>query len=429
MIKKNNNRLAYAVIAGHVVEVFDATMYGFYAVLVAPYFFPPIASGFGQMFLSFAAFAAGFIARPLGAIVFGFIGDRFGRKKPLMAAMALVGIPTLIIGFLPTYEHIGMWAPVVLMICRLAQGFFYGAEFAGVTVYTYENFKTSGVLGYQVGSVISAGTLGAVLSTGLGALFTMNIMPAQFWRIPFIAGGFAAFCIYLWRRKLKETEEFEELAAKKKTLRIPFAGILNHKGSFVVAMIISSLSTVPLYLVTVYGNHLFRDLGYSASESLLFNMSVLIFDAFMIVLYGRIADRTGFRRQLLFGCFWLVIASVPSFYLLATYPSIWTIYSFMLLISTGNGIIVACTSPYTLSFFPTNCRYSAAAFSSAMGTALISGPTPAIATYMTGYFGSKVAPGFWLLLISAAAIVGIFWYETNGKKHGKLNASGLALES
>ena len=109
----------YAIVAGHVVECFDATIYGFYAVVMAPFFFPP---NIPQVSYAFWAFAAGFLVRPLGAIFFGFLGDRFGRKKPLLASMALVGIPTLVIGLLPTYQIIGMWAPIILFGCRMAQG-------------------------------------------------------------------------------------------------------------------------------------------------------------------------------------------------------------------------------------------------------------------------------------------------------------------
>ena len=370
------NRINYALIAGHAVECFDATIYGFYAVILAPYFFPPDQS---QVLQSFSAFSAGFLLRPLGAVFFGFLGDRFGRKKPLLASMALVGFPTLMIGFLPTYDQIGIWATIVLFTCRLAQGFFYGAEFSGVTVYTYESQEKTGRLGRRMGVLIASGSMGAVLATGMGALLTMEGMPTEAWRIPFIFGGLAAFVVFLFRRYMSETPLFEEAKRRKKITSVPTLALLSYPGEMLTALFVSSLNYVPLYLVTVFGNHMFRNFGYSASQSLFFNMSTLIFDSFMIVLYGRIADRTGFKNQIILGCVWMFVMAIPSFYLVNHYQTVFMIYVFMLLISTGNTLVVACTMPYISTFFPTHCRFSAVAFSTTIGTALLGGTTPFIA--------------------------------------------------
>ena len=407
------NKFNYALIAGHTVECFDATIYGFYAVILAPYFFPPDQS---QVLQSFSAFAAGFILRPIGAVFFGFLGDRFGRKKPLLASMALVGVPTLIIGFLPTYDQIGIWATVVLFTCRLAQGFFYGAEFSGVTVYTYENNAKSGRLGRRMGILIASGSMGAVLATGMGAILTMDGMPSQAWRIPFVLGGIAAFVVFILRRYLTETPYFEEAKRHKKIASIPTLALLSYPGEMLTALLISSLNYVPLYLVTVFGNHMFRDFGYSASQSLLFNMSTLIFDSFMIVLYGRLADRTGFKRQIIWGCLWMSVMALPSFYLVTQWPSIPTIYTFMLFISTGNTLVVACTMPYISTFFPTSCRYSAVAFSTTLGTALLGGTTPFIAKYLVEITGWRIAPSFLLIGLCISALIGIYWTSNRRKQ-------------
>jgi MHS family proline/betaine transporter-like MFS transporter len=410
------NRANYALIAGHVIECFDATIYGFYAVILAPYFFPPDQS---QILQSFSAFAAGFILRPLGAIFFGFLGDRFGRRKPLLASMALVGVPTLIIGFLPTYDQIGLWATAILFTCRLAQGFFYGAEFSGVTVYTYENNAKTGRLGRRMGVLVASGGMGAVIATGMGAFLTMDGMPAQAWRIPFIFGGIAAFVIFIFRRYMQETPQFEEAKRSKKISSVPTFALLSYPGEMLTALFISSLNYVPLYLVTVFGNHMFRDFGYSASESLFFNMSTLIFDSFMIVLYGRLADRTGFKRQIIWGCLWMTTMALPSFYLVTQWPSIFTIYAFMLLISTGNTLVVACTMPYISTFFPTHCRYSAVAFSTTLGTALLGGTTPFIAKYLVEITGWRIAPGFLLIALCVSALTGIYWISNRMKRQNE----------
>jgi len=396
----------YALIMGHMVECFDATIYGFYAVILAPYFFPPNAP---QALLSFGAFSAGFLGRPLGALFFGFLGDKFGRKTPLLATMALVGFPTLIIGILPTYHQIGMCAPFILFTCRFAQGFFFGAEYAGVNVYTYETHNNQSTLGFKMATLVAAGSMGAVIATALGAFFTMDSMPKQAWRIPFILGGLAAFFVFFWRRSMDETSMFKETQKNKRLVKFPTAALWKYKREVLVSLFIFSLNTAPLYLVTVFGNHMFREFGYSSSQSMLLNMSVLIFDSIMIVLYGRLSDYVGFEKQIIWGCLWLLIMAIPSFHLVTTYPSLITIYIFMLLISTGNTLVASCTNPYISSLFPVNCRFSALALSFTLGGALISGNTPAVADYLTKVMHTKAAPALWLMFISLLSLLGIFW--------------------
>jgi MFS family permease len=415
MKSDTKKKMRYALVAGHVVECFDATIYGFYAVILKSFFFPTMGSRSGQILFSFVAFAAGFWIRPLGAVVFGALGDRLGRRKPLIAAMALVGVPTLIIGILPTYDTIGWAATIILVICRLAQGFFYGAEFAGVTVYAYERFLNTGVLGSRMGFLVASGTMGAVLATALGAFFSMEIMPPYAWRIPFIFGGLSAFIVFLLRRQIEETEEFQATAREKKVLSVPLMGVLKRKMSLFISMIICSLATVPLYLVTVYGNYRFRELGYTASQSMLLNMSTLTFDAIVLGLVGFVIDRVGFKKPLILGCAWMFVFAIPAFSLLTYSTSIYSVYAFILLISLGNSMVAPCMTPYVSGLFPTNCRYSGVAFSGTLGMALISGNTPAIATYCVSLFNSQIAPAFWLMFIMGVALLSIYWYENYAK--------------
>ena len=171
MQKKSTKRnLGWSLIGGHVLECFDNTLYGFFAVMLAPIFFPSESKS-AALLASYGAFAAGFLARPLGAMVFGIIGDKFGRRTPLLWTMVFVGIPTAIIGFIPSYNTVGLLAPILLLSCRLFQGFFMGGEFAGVNLYISENFSKK-VVGHQTGFLISSGVYGAALATVLGAIVT-----------------------------------------------------------------------------------------------------------------------------------------------------------------------------------------------------------------------------------------------------------------
>ncbi len=397
----------WAVLAGHFVECFDATIYGFYAVLLAPLFFPQ--DSISPVLLSFCAFSAGFLARPLGAIVLGTLGDKIGRTGPLVASMALVGVPTLVIGLLPSYQEIGLWATIILFSCRLAQGFFYGAEFAGVNVYLYENYHQTNRLGARVGFLVAFGSFGAVFATGLGAFFTMEIMPPWAWRIPFILGGVSAFAVYLWRRNLHETEEFKKAQQKKEILAFPLTALFRYKGLFLTAVLMMGLNTMPLYIITIFGNQLFKEMGYTTSQSMLLNMSTLTFDSIMIIFLGRLGDLIGFQRQIVLGCVWMIVASFPCFYLITYYPSTLTIFTFIVTISSGSMLVTSCTMPYINGFFPANCRFSGAALSSTLGSALIAGNTPLVANYLVHMTGTKMAPAVLLVTSCLSVILGISW--------------------
>jgi MHS family proline/betaine transporter-like MFS transporter len=314
-IMEKNKSLSWFITAGHVVECFDNTLYGFFAVVLAPIFFPSSTPGVALL-ASYGAFAAGFLARPLGAVLFGHIGDKKGRKQPLLLSMMLVGIPTIGIGITPSYESLGIAAPIFLVLCRLAQGVFYGSEFTGVNLYISENFS-KGTVGRRTGLLISSGVWGAVLATALGALVSMKSMPSWGWRLPFLFGGASAFCVYLFRKNLLETADFTKAKLSNTLLTFPWKELFhNHKMALVAACLISGLQVIPLYFATIFGNSLFKELGFSTSESMLLNMVAMGWDGFIIIFYGRLADRIGFHRQMLLGTLATAALAFPAFYMI-----------------------------------------------------------------------------------------------------------------
>ena len=187
------------MVGGHIVECFDVTLYGFLAVQLAPLFFPSTEQHL-QTMAAFGAFSAGFLARPLGALFFGYVGDKVGRKKPLLLSMVLVAIPTLIIGLLPAYDSIGIFAPIMLVLCRLAQGFFYGGELTGASLYVIENLDKE-TIGRYTGRIVSWGVMGAVIASGLAAIVNLEGMPTWGWRLLFLIGGVSAVVIFFVRRQ------------------------------------------------------------------------------------------------------------------------------------------------------------------------------------------------------------------------------------
>ena len=394
----------WTLFSGHLIECFDNTLYGFFAVMLAPIYFPP---GSAQVSLlgSYGAFAAGFLARPLGAIFFGLLGDKQGRRKPLLWSMACVGFPTMAIGLLPGYELIGISATVLLVACRLLQGFFIGGEFTGVNLCISENDHAT-TLGRQTGKLISTGVLGAILATILGAFFSMKMMPSWAWRIPFIMGGLSALSIYFLRKNLGETRAFIDAQHQNALVAQPWKILLQrHKRDLLLSILIAGLMVMPLYCATIFGNQIFKEIGFTTSQSLLLNAMCLIIDAIVIVYFGRLADKIGFQNHMLLGTISTVIAPVLAFMLISQEAiSTAHVLTFISLLTVSGGVINGCAMPYIAKLFPTNCRYSAVAVSVTIGSALLGGTTPLVSAFLKNHFHSNLMPGFWVSSISLLAV-------------------------
>lgn len=412
--KKSINK---SVLFGHVFECFDNTLYGYFAVILAPIFFPS-TSHTASLMASYGAFAAGFFARPVGAILFGLYGDRMGRRKSLLYSMILVAIPTFIIGTIPTYESIGIAAPFVLITCRLAQGLFMGGEYTGVNLYLSENnFREN--LGAQTGILESSGIFGAVFATAFGAVVTIQLMPPWAWRIPFLFGAISSILIFFSRLNLSETYSFQKEKDSNNLLKFPLAYLFKeHKADILMACVISGLAMMPFYYATIFGNRLFQELGYTNSESMFLNMITTIFVGIVIIYSGKLADKIGFNRHMFMGSFLVALLTFPAFALISG-PSTSTfhVYGFISIFSSVGVTINCCSVPYISSFFPTKCRYSGTALSITTGQAIFGGTAPLMASWLTDVFQSRLAPAFWLTFIALAAASSIFYKNFREKSH------------
>jgi MHS family proline/betaine transporter-like MFS transporter len=405
------NMRKLTLFSGHIVECFDNTLYGFFAVMLAPIYFPTVSAQ-ASLLGSYGAFAAGFLARPLGAIFFGLFGDKQGRRKPLLWSMACVGFPTMAIGLLPGYDRIGISATVLLITCRLLQGFFMGGEFTGVNLCISEN-DDSKILGRQTGILIATGVMGAVLATTMGACFSMKVMPTWAWRIPFILGGLSAFGMYFLRKNLQETYAFRDAQHQKRLVAQPWKILFaRHKHDLLLSISVAGLTIMPLYCATIFGNQMFKEIGFTTSQSLLLNTLCLILDAIVIVYFGRLSDKIGFQNHMLLGAILTAIVPIPAFMLMNQKGiSTLNVLTFISLMTISGAFINGCAMPYIAKLFPTNCRYSAVAVSVTLGHALFGGTTPLMSTFLKNNFHSNLAPGFWVSFISLLVIAMIYRRE------------------
>lgn len=387
---------------GHVIDCFDITLYGFFAVHLASLFYPSENDSL-SLLVSFGAFAMGFLARPMGALFFGHLGDTLGRKKSLTLAMVLISIPTFVIGVLPTYHTLGIISPILLMFCRLAQGFLIGGEFTGANLYIYEE-RDTGTRGRQTGMLISSGVIGAVMATSMGGLVVMEQMPFWFWRIPFIFGGAAALIVYFFRRRLPETPFYIQAKEANKVVSSPWKPVFkSYKRCFAAGCLIAGMTIIPLYCATIFGNKIFKELGYSSSECLMLNTYGMVLDAILVFSSGFLADAIGFRRLMTWGTALIGLMALPSMYPVMTNPSFGTVMWFISSMVAVGAVINGCAMPYISQFFPTHCRYSGVALSVTTGQALFGGTLPFLATYFTDLFHTSLAPAYWVMLMSLVA--------------------------
>ncbi|MBM3467952.1 MAG: MFS transporter [Alphaproteobacteria bacterium] len=404
-------RLNKPVLFGHVFECFDNTLYGYFAVILAPIFFPS-ESYTTSLIASYGAFAAGFLARPLGAILFGIYGDKMGRQKALLYSMVCVALPTFVIAITPTYESIGIFAPLTLITCRLAQGLFMGGEYTGVNLYLSEN-NNHKKLGSQTGILEASGIFGAVFATIFGAIVTLEPMPAWAWRIPFLFGSFSTLIIFFYRLRLSETSSFKRAKEKDALLKFPLAYLFKeHRFDLLMACIISGLAMMPFYYSTIFGNRLFHELGYSHSESMFLNMVTTICVGVIIIYSGKLADRIGFATHIFLGSFLVSVLTFPAFSLISNASSsTLQVYGFIGILSSVGVMINCSTMPYIASFFPTKCRFSGVALSVTTGQAIFGGSAPLMASWLTDTFHTRYAPAVWLALVAIVTASIIIYRE------------------
>jgi MFS family permease len=394
------------VAAGNALEMYDFQIFGYYAATIATTFFPT-GSEFGSLMLALTTFGAGFLMRPLGAIVLGAYIDHRGRRAGLLLTLALMAFGTLSIAILPGYAVLGIAAPLLVLIGRLVQGFSAGVELGGVSVYLSE-IATPGRKGFfvswQSASQQAAVMFAAVLGIALTSTLSNSQMLRWGWRVPLLIGCLLLPFLFVMRRSLEETEEFLARPHRPRPPEI-LKSIAANWRLVLLGMLMSTMTTVCFYLVTVYtptfGSAV---LHLAATGNLLVTLCVGACNFIVLPLSGALSDRIG-RRPILITCtlvalltaypalLWLV--SAPSFARLLT-VELW----FSLFYATYNGAMAV----YLTEIMPQEMRISGFSLAYSLATAVFGGFTPAICTYLIHVTGNRAVPGLWL---SFAAVCGL----------------------
>ena len=355
-------RVLFASLIGTTIEFFDFYIYATAAVLVFPALFFPGGDPTTAMLQSFATFSIAFFARPIGAIVFGHFGDRIGRKATLVAALMTMGLSTVAIGLLPTYQAAGVIAPLLLALCRFGQGLGLGGEWGGAVLLATENAPPEKKAWYGMFPQLGA-PIGFVLSTGAFIFLTTVLAEEQFltwgWRIPFIASALLVV-VGLWvRLRITETPAFREAIDRQERVRAPALSLLTrHKASLALGTFAAVATFVLFYLMTVFTlGWATTALGYSREEFLPIQLFGVLFFGLMIPVAALVADRVGRRLTLL----WTSVAIAAFGLVLAPLFGSGSLPAVLLFFVLGFGLMGFTYGPLGAALsdpFPTAVRYT-----------------------------------------------------------------------
>ncbi|MBC2869633.1 MFS transporter [Streptomyces mexicanus] len=399
---------------GNCMEWFDFGVYSYLAADIGKVFFPGASPG-AQVISSFATFAAAFVVRPLGGLVFGPLGDRIGRQKVLATTMIMMAVGTFAIGLIPGYGTIGIAAPVLLLLARMVQGFSTGGEYGGATTFVaeYSPDRRRGFLSSWLDFGTFVGyALGSALVTVLNVLLSNDQMLSWGWRIPFlIAGPLGVIGLYM-RLKLEESPAFQQqLDEHEKSLAQKSAGsefrtiVKDHWPELLICMGIVLLYNVTNYMVTGYlPTYQTETLHRSSSSADLLVLLGMVWIVLLITFVGRLSDRVGRRPVYGVAAAAMIVSAVPAFELLKM-PGTWAPVLGVLILSTLLAGFAAPSAATLPALFPTAVRYAAMGIGFNIAVAAFGGTTPLVTAALVGATGNDLMPAFYLMLAGVIGLV------------------------
>lgn len=413
-VTREERKVLAGTLVGTSIEWYDFFIYAQAAGLVlAPLFLAPVAEsnpGLAQV-LSFATIGISFLFRPLGAVVAGYLGDKFGRKKMLVFTLVMMGISTALIGFLPTYAAIGIAAPILLILLRILQGFSAGGEWGGAALMAVEHAPTQkrGFFGAfpQIGVPV-----GMILATSTLFILTSSMSPEAFmewgWRIPFLLSIVLIIVGYVIRRAVEESPIFEDLLRRRKESSAPLGQLFRHNTKNVVltAVIFIGNNAAGYLLIAFFATYAVTVLEMNRPTVLLAT-ALASFGWLIFTLWGgAISDRLGRVRTFQIGYGFLALWAVPMWFLIDTGNIVW--YFVALFVMTfGLGLSYGPQASLYAEMFPANVRYSGVSIGYALGAILGGAFAPMIAEALIGATGQSWTIGVYIAIAAVVSLIGV----------------------
>src|SRR6266849_1621927 len=395
------------VSSGNFLEMYDFMVFGYYAAAIGNAFFPS-GNPFTSLMLSLMTFGAGFLMRPLGAIVLGAYTDLHGRRAGLILTLSLMSVGIISIACMPGYATIGLLAPLLVLVGRLLQGFSAGMELGGVSVYLSE-IATPGHKGFYV-SWQSASQQVAVMFAALLGVVLSSVLPPQKmqlwgWRVPLLLGCVILPFLFRLRRSLQETDEFAARKHRPNTKEILRSLTANWK-IVIIGTMMATMTTVSFYMITAYTPTFGNSVLHLASiDSLVVTLCIVASNLFWLPVMGTLSDRVGRRPLLVVFTTLMLVTAYPVMLWLVAAPSFSRLLAvelwFSFIFGSYNGAMVV----FLTEIMPVSVRTTGFALAYSLATAIFGGFTPAISTYLIHVTRNRAVPGLWLSFAAAFGLL------------------------
>ena len=412
-VLRKNKKVLIASLTGSSIEWFDYFLYGTAAALVFNKIFFPMVDPVIGLILSYLSFSLTFFIRPIGGVLFAHIGDRIGRKKTLVLTLSLMGGATVMIGLLPTYDMIGMWAPALLILMRIIQGMGIGGEWGGALLLAYEYApeKRKGFFGSIPQAGVTIGMLMATFIVSLMTLFSEEDFLSWGWRIPFLLSSVLVI-LGLWIRKdIDETPDFQKVKKSGQVAKAPLRDTIKHHWREVlIAAGLKVVETAPFYIFSTFVvSYATTTLTYQKSQALEAVTLGALVATIMIPLMGLLSDRVGRQRMYAVSVFVLGLFIVPWFMLLNTGTTWGIVLATVIAFGVLWAPVTAVLGTLCSEIFSANVRYTGITLGYQLGAALAGGTAPLIATGLLAKYDGDWVPVAWYLGVTVArALIAIF---------------------
>jgi len=398
---------------GNGLEWYDYALYGQMAALLGTLFFPAGDAGV-QLLATYGVFAAGFIVRPLGAILFGWVGDKYGRKAAMVLAVLMMAIPTGCIGLLPTYSEVGLLAPVLLTIIRLLQGLSLGGEFAGSITYIVEHApqKRRGIAGASsLVSMLLGFLLGSLIVNIVVGAMGREAFEAWGWRLPFLGGIIIGLVGFYIRRCCEESPVYEEAKQENRISQTPVrAAFAKHRYEMLQGFGLYLTVTMPFYLATVYFiSFSEKHLGTSMQDALRFNVYNILAMLVTMPLSAWLSDRIGRKKMLAIGGFLMFFATPILFLQFTQGASLLAIGLSQFIFAAIVGLYAGTMPTLLVELFPTSVRFTGMAIAYNLAAALFGGTAPLVCEWLLKETGSNWSIGGYVMLCNIISLIALYF--------------------
>ncbi|WP_033790160.1 MFS transporter [Pantoea septica] len=432
-VLRKNKRVLIASLTGSAIEWFDYFLYGTAAALVFNKVFFPMVDPVIGLILAYLSFSLTFFIRPIGGVIFAQIGDRIGRKKTLVLTLSLMGGATVLIGLLPTYEMIGLWAPALLILMRVIQGIGIGGEWGGALLLAYEYApeKRKGFFGSIPQAGVTIGMLMATFTVSLMTMLSDEAFLSWGWRIPFLLSAVLVL-LGLWIRKgIDETPEFNKVKQAGQLAKTPLRDTLTHHWREVlIAAGLKVVETAPFYIFSTFVvSYATTTLSYQKSQALEAVTLAALVATIMIPLMGLLSDKIGRQRIYAIGVVALGLFILPWFWLLDTGATWGIVLATLIAFGILWAPITAVLGTLCSEIFSANVRYTGITLGYQLGAALAGGTAPLIATgLLAKYDGDWTPVACYLMVTVAISLVAIFCASRVKRETAALNPAQVQAQ-